>query len=188
MRSALDVAERVRGSQRLQRSCPLAAAPARAGGLTAPARGEPHSAAAPPQLRVGVRVKRAARAAQALLQLAGVQAAPGGGEQGLVVDGAKWTAFRDWFAKGLRTLKQVRAPRRQPRRRHGVRAQAGPRWRDAQSRAGMFSGEVLQAWAGLDGGPWASCSARCCGLVRRMKAMPGVAASATVLDALRCRS
>ncbi|KAK9826496.1 hypothetical protein WJX81_006495 [Elliptochloris bilobata] len=41
----------------------------------------------------------------ALLRLAGVQATPGAA-QSLVVDSAKWAAFRDWFAKGLRTLKQ----------------------------------------------------------------------------------
>lgn len=45
---------------------------------------------------------------QALLRLAGVQATPGGA-QNLVVDSAKWAAFRDWFVKGLRTLKQVRS-------------------------------------------------------------------------------
>lgn len=39
--------------------------------------------------------------------MAGVQAAPGGA-QSLVVDSAKWAAFRDWFAKGMRTLKQAR--------------------------------------------------------------------------------
>ncbi len=101
------------GCDPLRRSCPLSAAPARAGAFSAPARGQPGPAAAPPRrVRARFRVERAFRAAQALLQLAGVQAAPGGGEQGLVVDGAKWAAFRDWFAKGLRTLKQVRAPRR----------------------------------------------------------------------------
>ena len=45
--------------------------------------------------------------AQALLCMAGVQATPGGA-QSLVVDSAKWAAFRDWFAKGMRTLKQAR--------------------------------------------------------------------------------
>jgi hypothetical protein len=48
VRSALDVAKRIWGCNPLLRSCPLSAAPARAGAFSAPARGNPGPAAARP--------------------------------------------------------------------------------------------------------------------------------------------